>query len=390
MKLLIMTGPIWPALGHNANLMAKLLPFFSEQHDISILTYLPSHDPAKLPPSEFRGFPLYCAVPKNDFREQVLFRTEAKLFDRNGYSDLCPSKILARYAAGLLAEQHFDAILASTGPFEAMNAAAMQSGVARKYLYMMDPPDLLCGRPGTPYRNRRLRKILNSFDRVFTTKYAHSAFAEQGFSDLRCQFTELGFPMMEPHSPQPLPEHITMPHDKVNLLFCGTMNTTIRSPAYYLKLAEHLDERFRLYFVGWGCDTLTENSAFHTRAEVIALPQQPYSTALSMLHHADVLIIIGNQLRVHLPSKVLEYMSFCKPIVNFYKFEDCPSLDYTRRYPFCLDISEQEPLTPEVVSAFQDFCLSNRGKTVDYNFVSNEFFEFRPDYIANVISNLIG
>ena len=214
---------------------------------------------------------------------------------------------------------------------------------------------------------------------------------EQGYSDLRCQFTELGFPMIEPHTDLPLPEQIEMPNDKVNLLFCGTVTKTLqRSPAYYLKLAEQLDERFRLFFVGWGCDTLVEEFSFHSKAEIVTLSPQPYSVALSMMQHADILINIGNHVRVHLPSKVLEYMSFCKPIVNFYKFEDCPSLDYTKRYPLCLDLSEMEPLSSETVSVFRDFCLANRGKAVDFKYVADEFAEFRPDYIASIISATIG
>lgn len=390
MKVLMMTGPIWPTLGHNANLMAKLLSVLKQKHDVSILTYLPASSASMQAPSEFRGVPLYFATPKNNFRERLLYRAEAKLFDHYGYSDLITSKIYAQSAAKLLAEQRFDAILASTGPFVAMNAASMQSKVIPKYLYMMDPSEPLWGDTGTPYRNRNLRRILNRFDRIFTTKYAHEAFLAQGYTNLRCQFTELGFPMIETHDWEPLPDHIRMPHDKVNLLFCGTMSKALqRSPAYYLRLAEQLDNRFRLFFVGKGCDRVAEEFSFHTRAEVITLSQQPYSVALSMMHHADILINIGNRVRVHLPSKVLEYISICKPIVNFYKFDDCPSLDYTKRYPMCLDISENTALTPDLLESFIRFCLENQGKSVDFSFVNSEYSDCCPDYIARLISDSI-
>lgn len=390
MKLLVMTSPIWPTLGHNANLMMKLLPVFKQKFDLSILTYLPTRSSYIQPPSEFCGVPLYFATPKNDLREKLFYRTEANLFDRHGYSDLITSKIYADSAAKLLAGQHFDAILASTGPFTAMNAASMQSETIPKYLYMMDPSEPLWSDTGTPYRNRNLRSILNRYERIFTTKYTHEAFLAQGYSNLRCQFSTLGFPMIETHDWEPLPDHIKMPHDKVNLLFCGTMSKALqRSPAYYLKLAEQLDNRFRLFFVGKGCDKVAEEFSFHTEAEVVTLSQQPYSVALSMMHHADVLINIGNRVRVHLPSKVLEYISICKPIVNFYKFDDCPSLDYTKRYPLCLDISENTALTSDLLESFIRFCIDNRGKTVDFSFVNMEYYDCCPDYIARLISDSI-
>ena len=57
---------------------------------------------------------------------------------------------------------------------------------------------------------------------------------------------------------------------------------------------------------------------------------------------ADVLINIGNSVPVHMPSKTLEYINTGKPMVNFYKFADCPTLYYTKRYPLCLNLYEKE------------------------------------------------
>ena len=386
MKILIITGSLFPELGHNANLMLKLLPFMKAENNVSILTYVSEDVFEQHLPETFHGVPVFTAHRSNSFKHRYLLPLKAKVFDRGGYSDLFSGSILAEEADRLQRKHGFDAVFASTEPFIAMYAVAMMRSPVRKYLYMMDPPEKLWGHPGTPLRNRSLKKLLARFNTVFTTKYAHEALIEQGYGELSCRYVELGFPMIEKHFWEPLPENIKMSSDKINLLFCGTMSKSLqRAPDYYLELASRLDSRFRLVFAGKYCEDIEKEFAFHSEAEVVALPPVPYSTALSLMHNTDILINIGNRVRVHLPSKIIEYISMCKPIVNFYKFDTCPSLDYTSRYPLCLDINEQDPLTEETIRSFIEFCISSKGKDLDINWVIREFAECTPEHIANTI-----
>jgi hypothetical protein len=84
-----------------------------------------------------------------------------------------------------------------------------------------------------------------------------------------------------------------------------------------------------------------------------------------------------------MPSKTLEYINAGKPIVNFHKLPDCPTLHYTRRYPLCLNIFEGDAPDPE---AFIRFCLQNRGKTAP----SVDIPECTPNFIARAILDEIG
>ena len=63
-------------------------------------------------------------------------------------------------------------------------------------------------------------------------------------------------------------------------------------------------------------------------------------TARKGIANADVLINIGNRLTNQVPSKVFEYISTGKPIINLCTMENCPTLSYMNRYPLGLSLIE--------------------------------------------------
>ena len=97
------------------------------------------------------------------------------------------------------------------------------------------------------------------------------------------------------------------------------------------------------------------------------------------------MINIGNSVPVHMPSKTLEYINTGKPFVNFYKMDDCPTLYYTKRYPLCLNLSEKDPDLDAAAARFTEFCVQNKGKTVDRAFIEQEYADCTPKYIAEQI-----
>lgn len=390
MKILIMTGAIHPQLGHNANLMMKLLPFLRERHEVQILSFA---NQSEALPSTFHGVPIHWAYrDRKRLTDALLFPAVGKLVDKDGFSDYMTGMLLAEKADDLHKAFSFDAVLASSEPFVALVGTAHVRSRCRKYLYMMDPPEITWDHPGTPYRNKNVLLFLKRFDRVFTTKYAKEALEQMGCHTPDYTLESISFPMVEDHCLMPTEDDVKMDSKKINLLFCGAMSKYLqRSPQYYLDLASRLDERFCLWFMGKYCEDIEKEFGFHTRAQVVTLPPKPYQTALNAMHQTDVLINIGNNVRVHLPSKIVEYMSTEKPIVNFYKFDACPTLDYATRYPLCLNINEQAPITEDIFAQFEEFCVSSKGKRVPLQFVKEEFADWTPEYIANQIeSALIG
>ena len=373
MNLLILTGPLYPQRSNNANLLLKLIPELSKHHTVTLAA--PAGE-GRMPDS-IEGFPVHWLRDKKDLYRRTLIPALSKLLDPRGHSDLVQALSLRRE----LRKLSFDAVLCSMEPFP--SALAVHRLKVRKFLYLMDPPAVALDTAATPLRKRMLPKLLQEQDMVLTTPFIRKALEDRS---IEANYREVGFPMLTENPKVPTDADIPMPKEKINLLFTGWLYADIRSPQFFLDIARHLDERFRIVFMGKECDLLRERFDFDTKAEVVTLPNQPYNIALNAMADADILINIGNSVPVHMPSKTLEYINARKPMVNFHKLPDCPTLHYTRRYPLCLNIFEEGAPDVLTIDRFIRFCADNRGKTAPAPNIS----ECTPNHIARVILDEIG
>ena len=377
MKILIITGPLYPSVGNNANLIRKLVPFLSEKNEVRILSAAFGADTASLP-EELFGVPVYFAVSS---ASDIQRRLKAKIVDRNGYSDYIGSESLKDKALEIKKEYDYDAVLATCEPFIAA-CAASKLPCSVKTLYIMDPPNSVCNKDkSTKFRDTEFPQILKKCTGIVTTPFIKEALIKSGFGEYSDKMTTLGFPMIENHEVSQAEEK----NEKTNLLFCGWLYSDIRSPKYFLDIVSRLDESYIVTFMGKECDSLMSRFEINTKAEIVTLPQQPYDKALEAMEKADILINIGNSVPVHMPSKTLEYINTGKPFVNFYKFEACPTLYYTKRYPLCLNLYEGDTDTEGAVEKFRAFCETNKGKKVSRELVEKEFEDCTPEYIAKKI-----
>ena len=381
-----MTGALLPQPGNNANLISKLIPYLREKGEVHILA--PAFGETELPETVF-GVPVHWATDtKRDFKRSFVYPAISKLRDKGGYSDALYETILLRELESVRESFDFDAVLSTSEPFFAASASARIEN-AKKLLYIMDPPECVLGGKGTPFRNRSLGRILKKQDAIFTTPFIREALSENTYGEYDCKITSVGFPMIEEHQ-RGKTQVINTQNGKIDLLFCGWLYSDIRSPEYFLDIVSRLDERFCVYFMGRECEKLRKRFSFETKAEIVTLPQQPYQAAIDAMLDADILINIGNSIPVHMPSKTLEYINTGKPIVNFHKLPDCPTRYYTDRYPKCLNIFEGDGDIDEAAARFIEFCLDNKGKTVEREYILREYSDCTPRYIAQKIRDILG
>ena len=380
MNYLLLTGPIAPQPGNNAKLIGSVILELNKNHTTELVALLPQRSDVQPPKTIFGCTVHWAANKRSGFKRRLLYPLRGKLLDRNGYSDEIQRCLLLEEAKKHPAE----AVISTMEPFLAAMAAIGMYG--KKILYLMDPPNEICGKASTPYRARNLRRVLCSQDTILTTPFIRQSLLEQGYKVLEQKLIPVGFPMI-------VDRHLVQQQerdDRIHLLFCGWLYSDIRSPNYFLAILSRLDERFVVTFMGRECEKLTERFDVQTKAELITLPQQPYETALQAMADADVMINIGNSVPVHMPSKTLEYINTGKPFVNFYKMDDCPTLFYTKRYPLCLNMSEKDTDLDAAAQRFIDFCVSSKGKTVDRTFLETQYADCTPQYIAQKILDALG
>lgn len=375
-----MTGPLYPQPGNNANLIGKLIPhFLAAGHEVQLFSAAFGAKKKELP-NECFGVPVHWATDEQrDWKRKLLYPAISKAVDPNGFSDSLQVQILLRELKEICKKYPFEAALSTSEPYP-MAATASQLYGGRKALYIMDPPACVSNGTETAYRNRILPSVLKNHNAVITTPFIKDALSAHGFS-LPKKTAIVGFPLIS----DCIPRQRTADSNRIRLLYCGWLYSDVRSPQHFLNIVSRLDERFEVTFMGKECELLQERFPTQSKAKLITLPNQPYDVALQAMADSDILINIGNSVPVHMPSKTLEYINTGKPIVNFHKLADCPTLYYTQRYPLALNLSEQETNMVAATAQFVRFCEENVGKTVDRNLIEREYADCTPQYIAQKI-----
>lgn len=174
---------------------------------------------------------------------------------------------------------------------------------------------------------------------------------------------------------------VTSNKSSIHLLFVGSLYGDIRSPLFVLKLVyalKMLGHDIVIDFIGpilhpldnetmKIAKALEETATFHGKVS--------YEQAQEWIEKADILVNIANSVPNQMPSKIFEYFSSGKPILNLYKIEKCPTLPYMDKYPYSFSISETQPMNRPLLDRVWLFLTEMRGKELSYHQVREIFSE---------------
>ena len=110
--------------------------------------------------------------------------------------------------------------------------------------------------------------------------------------------------------------------------------------------------------------------------------QVDVDTAFATMEKADVLLNISNAVDNLVPSKIFDYFSMGKPVLNLQKIENCPAEEYFAKYPLCYNLKEFEPADAE---ALWEFLKKAKGQKIAFADVEKIYAEATVDYVADVM-----
>jgi hypothetical protein len=132
---------------------------------------------------------------------------------------------------------------------------------------------------------------------------------------------------------------------KIRLVFVGTLNRTTRSPEHLLQVFEMLlqtkiAERLELHFFG-GIEYCVEQFTPYQdlmSKKILLHGHVSREEAIRAMYSADILVNIGNSNLYQEPSKVIEYASIGKQIINIMTIHNDSSALVLEKYPAAMNV----------------------------------------------------
>ena len=274
-----------------------------------------------------------------------------------------------------------DVIICVSYPFlTAMAAAKLKMRLPFIY-YQLDPYFSHYLQPNRRKALKQERYVCKRADAILMTNLIYYEYMQSPLKVYLNKTSVLEFPVIEINS-----EHnkaLRSREDGITkLAFIGTLYDDIRSPSYLFCILKELVRRgnqVHLDLVGPLVGDIEIPQAdwltYHGRLGV--------AEAKAFMQQADILVNIGNSIKNQMPSKIFEYFNTGKPIINFYKIDNCPTLHYANRYPYCISIDESKKVDEEICEQIEDFIRKNQDSMIP----SYKVMDMFPECTTNKVSD---
>lgn len=249
---------------------------------------------------------------------------------------------------------------------------------AKWYLYMLDPfedHEYYRAHQSVGYLRRLQHRMMKICDRVLATELIYEGVAKWECPCILKKITITEFPKIEKPEHRECADDIPLDPAYTHVVCTGSKNEQVRNSTFALALCRELAELpVQFHFVGYGW---TEDGQIKQDGNCIFYPPHSPQSAKNLQLRADFLLNIGNKVVNQLPSKVLEYISTGKPIINVYKDEKCPAKALLENYD-SLNLREGEE---NAGAAFRTF-LQEKHEIADFRQTEQKFAVYTPGYVT--------
>ncbi len=176
--------------------------------------------------------------------------------------------------------------------------------------------------------------------------------------------------------------------DKIRFVFTGTFYDNIRIPDYMLDFFKNVKFDYELILC-YICENNIKNKLLKYKNEfgdkLILNEKLSKSECDEFLKSANIIVNVGNEIINQVPSKVYEYISYGKPIVNFYSNIDDTSKKILDKYPLVFNVYKE--FYENDIIDFEKFCEVNRNSYVGFDEISRNYKmanEVASDFVEKV------
>lgn len=262
-------------------------------------------------------------------------------------------------------------------------SALKKESIFKYILYQVDPYSSNYTFNPKNFKNRLVNelRIYEAADIIFMPS---SIYEENDIlKEHRFKVKTIEFPKIKKLAIKKCSDDIELDKNYTNIVYTGLLYSDIRRPDYFLKLLSRIkNEKIRVYFIGSTIPSDSKRFIEGLNQKLFFTDTLSQQAVTNAMLNADYLLNIGNTIINTLPSKIFEYISTGRPIINFYKTKQCPTLPYLTKYPNCINIYEDETLLDANAKMVSDFLLGKINE-LPYSFIRNNYFECTLEYVGD-------
>lgn len=290
----------------------------------------------------------------------------------------------------LCAKSQYDAVLTASAPHHTAFALlrARISADTLKAPVLFDPYST-----GPFYRSKRdvrlEERLLRECAVTFVAKDVLQGYATSSLCVFCKKVKCIDFPALIAHD---ISSDISVASPFIDCVFIGTLYQNLRSPQAVLELfCQNNDPRMRLVFIGDSHRFSAEFFAPYQKILKERLVLQgpiPYQKAISAMEHAAFLINIGNANSTQIPSKLFDYFSTGRPVINFCKNDQDTSFPLVAQYQSGLNLLEDTAMSDKI-KALRQFCLTKQEVQIPFSVVASTFPSYTPAAVSKTIAQTL-
>ncbi|MBQ9730332.1 MAG: hypothetical protein IJV80_05935 [Clostridia bacterium] len=381
MKIGIITYRQFPYVSANTSIGYIIGENIARRDGYEVVFIGHKQDPAQNNVCEYKGIKIRYFNDKIPTKKSARIKNIVQKF----FGDLA-FLFNARKLRKIVKEEQIDALVCVQSPPETAWIAKRAKLKIPCYLYQLDPFHIH-GDVENLKQRKQFLKLLKSFSGVFATTPLQRYYErEKDFQYL----VRKGLVKECKHPTLVKPKQVevqAIKKDKTRLVYGGTLYRGVRDPKILADLKKALSDDIEICFFG-GCDN-AQDFAMLKQTGVICGGRVSPERLQEEYRKADVLINIGNKIKMQDASKVVDYMALGKPILHIHQFADLTSTETLEKYPLkcCVDAATlSDGAGSDLVNTFIN---ESKGKSVPYEKVEKWYEEYTPQYVADSVLEMI-
>ena len=375
LKIGIFTFRQYPYVSANVAIGVTLAEQLRDNHGAEVISIAIKQDEKQDEVNEFKNIPIRFLNDKIKNPGRIENKMQAILGQKAFLHN--EAKALKR----IVIEEKIDMLVSVIAPIQVAYITELAKLDIPWYIYQLDPfynvGDI---------ENQKLKEdfisIMNKTNHLFTTDLLYDIYKQdEKIKPFIDKMSIVEFPKLEDRTVTA----VTEDKDKDSvLLYSGSLYKKIRNPKILLELKNSLPDECIVRFLG-ACDDKADDKMLKEGGLDCWGYSKP-QTVEEQLNNADFLINIGNTVRNQLGSKLIEYISTGKPIINIYQYDNCVTSKVLDKYKYKFDVSSKDLCKPEIKEQLKEFVLNLAGKTESYEEILKDYYDYTPECVGNIFA----